>query len=136
MIRVETPRGWTVHFKRRGTGGATVFSDRRIEVPALKYGYRTLWVFFHEVGHALRFIEGKHRIVKREHRITPLNIGSAHEEWIAETFAIEMMTRYGFPIVASELAFAKRAVRVYVRHEERLGFQTYIPVKNFIRRAA
>lgn len=125
IISAETPRGWTVHFVRH-TGGVAMLRKRELHIPALRRGYRCLNVFFHEVGHALRYIEGKFAANRNE-------MSSSHEEWIAETFAFEMLTRYGFPITQTAASNARSNVRQWVRREQRAGLPIYTPVAQFVR---
>ncbi|MGD9881230.1 MAG: hypothetical protein AB7F22_07715 [Reyranella sp.] len=127
IVRAETPRDWKI-IRSPHTSGATRTPLRRITIPAYKHGYRALWVFFHEVCHALRLDAGEFL----------LHVG--HEAWgttsleetIAEKYAMFMLQRYGFPITLAEFNHAKANIRVSVRRERKAGIAIPAEVAEFL----
>lgn len=129
IIKYTLPEGWTVHF-RRDQDGMCIRGKREIHVPKLKHGYHTMWVYFHELGHALRVIEGKFRAAPVGCRVKG-RMSSSYEEWTAEHHAIDMMANFGFPITAAELQSSRENVRQYIRAEKRAGQPIYVAVEKF-----
>jgi hypothetical protein len=127
IIRAETPAGWSVRHnppsKNKAEGWAYL-PHNELVVPSKRHGYWCLWTYFHELGHALRWIE-------RKFRPDPGKGSSSHEEWIAEEFAITMMKRYGLPIHKGALAIARQNVKKWVVYEDKKGLPVNAQVRHF-----
>lgn len=135
IVAHETPKGWTVKTGRtKGTSvngivgiiGCTQWHKKTIVTPRL-VNYTALWIFFHELGHAVRMIAG-------EYKQPPNRRGEAgaDEEYFAETFAMRKMREYGFRVDRLVLAEAKAYVRSYVERDDRTNW----PVARHVRKWA
>lgn len=131
VIHATIPQGWHT-FYSKDRGGYCLRRRKCIVMPRMKHGYRSLWVYLHELGHARRMIEGRFQNTQPHLRMNGRNSNS-FEEFCAEEFAMDMLVNFGFPITPTELANAKSNVRQHVKHETRLGLPVYEGVRKFAR---
>lgn len=127
IIKATLPSGWTIGY-RRDLGGRTWHREKHITVPRLRHGYRTLWVYFHEHGHALRMQDGRFKRSGRK-----IDGSSSYEEMCAEQHAMDMMRHFGFPISDVEAEKARLNVKRYLRQEIKRGWPVYEGVRRFVR---
>lgn len=107
--------GWKVRYGADATAGLCEWTKKTLLVPR-RISYASLWIFFHELGHATRIVAGVFPPVLLQ-RGAPGTC--ADEEFHAEQFAIGKMRQYGFRVDRLVLADAKEYVRKWIAKDDR-----------------
>lgn len=132
LIEASVPVGWHVHYSRSKRIGYCINALHQIHCPHPRNGYVALWTFFHEQGHALRFISGKWSVTPQQRKAHKRN-SSSYEELCAEEHAIDMLAHFGFPATATEMLVSRENVRDHIRREDGAGLTVYEGARRFAR---
>lgn len=109
ILRRHMPRGWThIVWKNHAIYHGLIWRNRKRIYTARVINRNRLFHFLHEVGHL--------RLGHYDPRDTcPVHV----EEYEAEKYAIKAMHNEGVAVPRSELARAKRNVRIRIRDDRR-----------------